>query len=215
MPVPSRPDLLADRGRLCSISYIPARAVLMRRALCRRARRLQSSREDRRWRRVCCAWASANPDYERFLLRQARQLPNESVDTFCARLKELACTCTLLDAEDEIDAQFIHGCASVKLRENILQVTGMSMANSLTISRSKELSKVRAAHIEAPLQTQIKTDPVNAITTAVTEKKNGQQKGATSSQTCFLCFCVVVHSLIEVHVLHKARNVQAAIKLII
>ncbi|KAJ1101650.1 hypothetical protein NDU88_006716 [Pleurodeles waltl] len=42
----------------------------------------------------------ANPVYERFLLRQARQLPNESVDTFYARLKELARTCTLQDAED-------------------------------------------------------------------------------------------------------------------
>ncbi|KAJ1195062.1 hypothetical protein NDU88_004345 [Pleurodeles waltl] len=60
----------------------------------------------------------ANPDYERFLLRQARQLPNESVDTFYARLKELARTCTLLDAK--IRVQFIRGCASVKLRESIL-----------------------------------------------------------------------------------------------
>ncbi|KAJ1141344.1 hypothetical protein NDU88_007677 [Pleurodeles waltl] len=56
-----------------------------------------------------------NPDYERFLLRQDIQLPYESVDTFYARLKELARTCTLLNAEDERRAQFIEGCASVKL----------------------------------------------------------------------------------------------------
>ncbi|KAJ1197197.1 hypothetical protein NDU88_001059 [Pleurodeles waltl] len=55
----------------------------------------------------------ANPDYERFLLRQARQLPHKSVDTFYARLKDLARTCTLVDVEDEVRAQFIQGCASV------------------------------------------------------------------------------------------------------
>ncbi|KAJ1092398.1 hypothetical protein NDU88_005508 [Pleurodeles waltl] len=64
----------------------------------------------------------ANPDYERFLLRQVRQLPHESVDTFYAKLKDLARTCTLVDVEDEVRAQFIQGCASVKLREHILQV---------------------------------------------------------------------------------------------
>ncbi|KAJ1097462.1 hypothetical protein NDU88_002580 [Pleurodeles waltl] len=32
----------------------------------------------------------ANPDYERFILRQARQQPEESVDTYNARLKEMA-----------------------------------------------------------------------------------------------------------------------------
>ncbi|KAJ1171017.1 hypothetical protein NDU88_002888 [Pleurodeles waltl] len=60
----------------------------------------------------------ANPDYKRFLLRQARQLTNKSVDTFYARLKDLARTCILLDVEDEVCAQFIQGCASVKLREH-------------------------------------------------------------------------------------------------
>ncbi|KAJ1158720.1 hypothetical protein NDU88_011408 [Pleurodeles waltl] len=43
----------------------------------------------------------ANPDYERFLLRQARQFPHESVDAFYTRLKDLARTCTLVDVEDE------------------------------------------------------------------------------------------------------------------
>ncbi|KAJ1123373.1 hypothetical protein NDU88_001843 [Pleurodeles waltl] len=44
----------------------------------------------------------ANPDYERFLLRQARQKPGESVDDFYTRLRELASTCTLPDEGDEI-----------------------------------------------------------------------------------------------------------------
>ncbi|KAJ1142122.1 hypothetical protein NDU88_008449 [Pleurodeles waltl] len=83
----------------------------------------------------------ANPNYVPFLLCQARQLPDESVDTFYACLKELAVTCTLPDTDDEIQAQFIQGCFSVKLREDILQVPGISMSDMLTMGRSKELSK--------------------------------------------------------------------------
>ncbi|KAJ1181054.1 hypothetical protein NDU88_006265 [Pleurodeles waltl] len=49
----------------------------------------------------------ANPDYERFLLRQAHQKSNESVDIFYVWLRELASTCTLPDEEDEIRAQII------------------------------------------------------------------------------------------------------------
>ncbi|KAJ1177800.1 hypothetical protein NDU88_003052 [Pleurodeles waltl] len=50
-----------------------------------------------------------NPDFERFLLRQARQFLHESVDAFYARLKDLARTCTLVDVEDEVRAQVIQG----------------------------------------------------------------------------------------------------------
>ncbi|KAJ1123760.1 hypothetical protein NDU88_002227 [Pleurodeles waltl] len=80
----------------------------------------------------------ANPNYDQFLLRQARQQPEESVDAFYAHLRELASTCTLLDNEDEIHSQFIQGCSSAKLRESILQVHGMSRATILTLGRSKK-----------------------------------------------------------------------------
>ncbi|KAJ1198860.1 hypothetical protein NDU88_002699 [Pleurodeles waltl] len=128
-----------------------------------------------------------NPDYERFLLRQVRQFPHESVDAFYARLKDLARTCTLVDVEDEVRAQFIQGCTSVKLREHILQVPGMSMVNILTLGWSEELSKVRAAHMEAALQTQVKVDPVNAVTTAPGEGKKYKSKTPTSPHFCYSC----------------------------
>ncbi|KAJ1093312.1 hypothetical protein NDU88_006417 [Pleurodeles waltl] len=127
------------------------------------------------------------PDYERFLFRQARQLPHELVDTFYARLKGLARTCTLGDVEDEVRAQFIQGCACVKLREHILQVSGMSMVNILMLGWSKELSKVRAAHMEAALQTQVKVEPVNTVTAAAADKKKSRQKATTSSRSCYSC----------------------------
>ncbi|KAJ1184915.1 hypothetical protein NDU88_001712 [Pleurodeles waltl] len=129
----------------------------------------------------------ANLDYERFLLCQARRLPEESLNTFYARLKELASTCMLPSVDDEISAQFIQGCASVKLRENILQLPEMSMANILMMGRPKELSKVRAANIEGALQSQVKAEPVNAVTSVAMDKKKTCQKPATSPQMCYLC----------------------------
>ena len=66
----------------------------------------------------------ANPDYERFLLRQTRQEPDESVDTFYSQLRNLASTCTLPDEQDEIWAQFMQGFASTKLWEEILRTGG-------------------------------------------------------------------------------------------
>ena len=101
----------------------------------------------------------ANPDYERFILRQARQKSDESVDDFYNRLRELASTCTLPDEQDEIRAQFIYGCASSKLREQILQDHRRTMQDILTLGRSKELSKARASHMEAAIQHPIKSEP--------------------------------------------------------
>ncbi|KAJ1131813.1 hypothetical protein NDU88_010145 [Pleurodeles waltl] len=40
--------------------------------------------------------------FKRFLLHKAWQLPEESMDSFYDRLKDVASTCTLLDANDEI-----------------------------------------------------------------------------------------------------------------
>ncbi|KAJ1211271.1 hypothetical protein NDU88_006632 [Pleurodeles waltl] len=41
--------------------------------------------------------------------------------------------------------------------------------------------------MEAALQTQVKTEPVNAFTTAGTEKKKSRPKGAMGSRSCFSC----------------------------
>lgn len=63
----------------------------------------------------------ANQDYERFIFRQARQMPDESLDAFHARLQNLATTCAFRDEMEEICGQIIQGCASAKLRERILE----------------------------------------------------------------------------------------------
>ncbi|KAJ1214324.1 hypothetical protein NDU88_001943 [Pleurodeles waltl] len=81
--------------------------------------------------------------------------------------------------------EFIQVCISVKLRENILQVPGMPMADILTMGWSKEFSKVRAAHMEAALQRQVKTQPVKAVAAARTDKKKMSTK--LSPRTCYKC----------------------------
>ncbi|KAJ1118190.1 hypothetical protein NDU88_006385 [Pleurodeles waltl] len=115
----------------------------------------------------------------------AGQFPEELVDTFYARLVELASKYTLHDVEDEIQAQFIKGCHSVKLQEDILQVQGMSMANMLTLWRSKELLKACTAHIEAAL--------VNGVTASNSDKKKSYLKLSMETRACYMCEGVYPH----------------------
>ncbi|KAJ1113804.1 hypothetical protein NDU88_002045 [Pleurodeles waltl] len=113
----------------------------------------------------------ANPDYKRFLLHQAHQKSEESVDVFYAHLRELASMCTLPDEEDEIRAQFIQGCASSKLRKHILQEPNLRMREILPLGHSQELSKARAANIEQSTTVQIKTEPINTVATGTSKSQ--------------------------------------------
>ena len=126
----------------------------------------------------------ANPDYELFMLRQARQKNDESVDEFYARLKKLAATYTLPDEQHELRAQFIQGCASNRLREKILQDPRRSMDDILTLGRSKELSKARVSHMEAALQTPVKVEPVNLVTKGRVSDKKDRPKPPPTTRNC-------------------------------
>ncbi|KAJ1096803.1 hypothetical protein NDU88_001934 [Pleurodeles waltl] len=106
---------------------------------------------------------------------------------------DLASACTLPDPGDEIRAQFIQGCHSTKLREHILQIPGMSMADMLTMGRSKELSRVRAAHMESALQKAVKTEPINAITAGAAAKKRDKSKSSSTNRTCYFGGCTRVN----------------------
>ncbi|KAJ1169570.1 hypothetical protein NDU88_001463 [Pleurodeles waltl] len=148
----------------------------------------QKGREHRpqKWR---CAEEKKTPKAKkskalRSLLVHATQLPEVSVDTFYARLKDLARTRILPDADHEIQAQFFQGCLSIKLMENILQVPGMPLADILTMGQSKDLSEVRAAHMEAGLQ-HLKTEPVNTVAGVSTGNKKTRPN--TSLKTCYGC----------------------------
>ncbi|KAJ1207028.1 hypothetical protein NDU88_002421 [Pleurodeles waltl] len=153
----------------------------------------------------------ANPDYVKFLLRPARQHQDEPVDAFYACLKELASSCTLPDAKDEIGVQFIQGFSSTKLRKNILQVSGMSMANILTLGCSKELSKVRAADMEAALQQPIKTEPFMPLPPP---RKNGRKSAQKQTPPQKHATGVGAPTLTKDPVQYKERGVKRATRLI-
>ncbi|KAJ1211372.1 hypothetical protein NDU88_006732, partial [Pleurodeles waltl] len=70
----------------------------------------------------------------------------------------LAATCAFHNENDEIRGQIIQGGASSKLRERILEESGRFLQDILTMGRTKELSKARASHMEAALQTPVKTE---------------------------------------------------------
>ncbi|KAJ1182343.1 hypothetical protein NDU88_007535 [Pleurodeles waltl] len=129
----------------------------------------------------------ANPDYERFLLRQAHEKSEESVDVFYAHLRKLASTCTLPDEEDDIRAQFIQGCASSKLRQRILQEPNMRMRDILTLGRSQELCKARAAHMEQSTTVQVKTEPINAVATGTSKSRAMQGGVKMKDKLCTWC----------------------------
>lgn len=114
----------------------------------------------------------ANQDYERFVFRQAGQQAEESVDAFHPHLKDLASTCGFHDEREEIQGQIIQGCASAKFRERILEESGKTLADILTLGRPKELSWARAAHMEAALHVPVKTELVNAVTPRPATKPN-------------------------------------------
>ncbi|KAJ1194123.1 hypothetical protein NDU88_003418 [Pleurodeles waltl] len=128
-----------------------------------------------------------NLDYERYLLRQARQTSDESVDIFYERLKELASTCTLPDEEDEIMVQFIQGCSSSKLRDRILQQPNMLMRDILTLGWFQELSKACAALMEQEPTVQVKAEPVNAVTASTPWTKAEGCKGKQKDRPCRWC----------------------------
>ncbi|KAJ1145124.1 hypothetical protein NDU88_011416 [Pleurodeles waltl] len=57
----------------------------------------------------------------------------------------------------------------------------------LTMGRSKELSRVRASHMEVALQKHVKTEPVNAVTTAPLDKKKARPGSSNNIRTCYTC----------------------------
>ncbi|KAE8601352.1 hypothetical protein XENTR_v10013648 [Xenopus tropicalis] len=54
-----------------------------------------------------------NVRYERYKFRIAKQLPQETMDAFVTRLRELAQSCSFTDVDDEITTQVIVSCPMI------------------------------------------------------------------------------------------------------
>ncbi|KAJ1207969.1 hypothetical protein NDU88_003359 [Pleurodeles waltl] len=61
----------------------------------------------------------------------------------------------------------------------------MATADMLTMGRSKELSRVQAAHMESALMKAVKVEPGNAVVAETTVKRKEKRTGG--NRTCYMC----------------------------
>ena len=62
-----------------------------------------------------------NTEYEVYRFRQAKQSPEETIESFHTRLRQLALNCKFADTSKEVKAQIIQGCHSTRLRRKVLR----------------------------------------------------------------------------------------------
>ena len=90
-----------------------------------------------------------NVDYETYLFRQARQQPNETLDQFATRLRQLASTCEFTSVDKEIKSQIILNCSSSHLRRRALRESSLTLQALLDPGRTMEIAEKQASGIES------------------------------------------------------------------
>ena len=90
----------------------------------------------------------ANTTYEVYNFRQTKQKGGESLDTFHARLRQLAKTCEFNDVDKEIKEHIILKCSSSSLRRRAL-CENLTLEGLLKLGRALELSEKQAKDVEA------------------------------------------------------------------
>ena len=88
-----------------------------------------------------------NEEYEVHKFRKAKQLEDESLDSFHTRLRKLAANCEFSDIDKEIKHQIIQKCKNKQLRIKALQ-DSLSLNNLLSMGRSMEMSAAQALEME-------------------------------------------------------------------
>ncbi len=89
-----------------------------------------------------------NIEFERYVFRQAKQEPSETVDQFNNRLRRLAVHCEFTDQNQEIKSQIIMNGSSARLRRRALRDPGLDLEGLLTLGRTMEVADTQAAGIE-------------------------------------------------------------------
>ncbi|XP_013385929.1 uncharacterized protein K02A2.6-like [Lingula anatina] len=82
-----------------------------------------------------------NVEYEVYVFRQATQLPSETLDAFCARLKTLSKHCEFQNATREIKSQIIQKCSEPKVREKGIRDSELTLENLLQYGRTLEATR--------------------------------------------------------------------------
>ncbi|XP_065066522.1 uncharacterized protein LOC135692352 [Rhopilema esculentum] len=120
-----------------------------------------------------------NTDFEIFRFRQAKQQPQETLETFHTRLRKLAQTC-LFPTDSmyrEIKQQIIQGCSSSSLRKYALKTKEVTLKDILVKGKTDGISKEQAKEIES--QT---TEPTEKLPAMKIELKPDRPSGKGITQ---------------------------------
>ena len=88
-----------------------------------------------------------NTEYEIYKFRQAKQQPDEGIDAYLTRLRQLSINCDFTEKDKEVKSQIIQGCSSSRLRRRALR-EDQTREDLLKLARSMELSDKQACEIE-------------------------------------------------------------------
>ena len=123
-----------------------------------------------------------NIEYEIYLFRQARQQPQETLDQFATRLRQLASSCEFASVDKEIKSQIILSCYSSRLRRRALREPTITLKGLLDLGRAMELSETQASGIES--QSSSTFDEVNYTRAS---PRSQVRQPITRSSTCGHC----------------------------
>ena len=88
-----------------------------------------------------------NVAFEVFNFRQAKQKPDESLDSYHTRLRHLSQTCKFSDPDKEIKDHIILTCTSSSLRRRALR-DNLDLPNLMKTGRALEISDRQASQVE-------------------------------------------------------------------
>ena len=120
-----------------------------------------------------------NEDYEILKFSQLRQRDSESIDDFVVRLRSEVKKCGYDEAtcEKEVRRQLIAGCKSEKLKESVIEKSGISLDDLLARVRARDLLNSQGKGVIETAHDIIKTEPIGAVTDKPTSSnKNFKDK---------------------------------------
>ena len=118
-----------------------------------------------------------NTEYEIYKFRQAKQQPDEGIDGYLTRLRQLSINCDFTEKDKEVKSQIIQGCSSSRLRCRALP-EDQTLDDLLKLARSMELSTNR--HVK--LNTRKKCKGQMLYTPSKTNPEQTERKTFKSRQ---------------------------------
>ena len=119
-----------------------------------------------------------NTEYEVFVFRQASQSPEENLDQFHQRLKQLSRNCDFGEVDREIKSQIIQKCKLDKVRDKGLREKDITLADLLQFGRTLEAtmlqSKAMASNVASHDAAKASSTSVNKVSKNVHNPSRGK-----------------------------------------